>query len=463
MRLMTKIGPKVAVIGCGPSGLVTAKSLLQAGLSPVVFEASSGLGGLWNAGSHRLWKSAMTNLSRYTCSFTDFPWSSDASLFPTAADVSEYLHGYAHQFIPEGIVQFNSQVKKLAKDGSRYKLTWSHPSSEEEFSEVFQYVVVASGFFSKARVDPLLTAQLAGHAPISSADPLPSFTGQILHSLDYYEPSSFANKRVAVVGGAFSGCEVAAELAQVEGTEVLHISPVDPALFIVPRFLPESLLPAAAYLPIDLVFYQISPDRWQDLLQAEQRIVKGEDDGQGLEQLVKTSTQQAQAFAYFRALTGQHDKATVDADAGHKRRVKVAIAEHYQTLLHAGVIQRIPGYLSGLTHGPSTLGISSSRHPADGETQQLLEGVDSVILCSGYEAKLDFLDDELLQILQAHRHDHDQSYCASYDNFMPLELYKDMLHPALPGLYFVGLFKGSYFGTLQMQAVSKFLDNAQTC
>lgn len=35
----------VAVIGAGPSGLVTAKSLLQAGLSVTCFEAGERIGG----------------------------------------------------------------------------------------------------------------------------------------------------------------------------------------------------------------------------------------------------------------------------------------------------------------------------------------------------------------------------------------------------------------------------------
>jgi hypothetical protein len=29
-----------------------------------------------------------------------------------------------------------------------------------------------------------------------------------------------------------------------------------------------------------------------------------------------------------------------------------------------------------------------------------------------------------------------------------------MLHPVLPGLYFVGMYKGPYFGVIELQAVS---------
>ena len=45
---MSSQAKRVAVIGAGVSGLAAAKCLLDEGLTPVVFEQSAHIGGIWN-------------------------------------------------------------------------------------------------------------------------------------------------------------------------------------------------------------------------------------------------------------------------------------------------------------------------------------------------------------------------------------------------------------------------------
>lgn len=48
MNGLTKEIRKIAVIGAGPSGLVSAKNALDYGHDVIVFEQNSKVGGLWN-------------------------------------------------------------------------------------------------------------------------------------------------------------------------------------------------------------------------------------------------------------------------------------------------------------------------------------------------------------------------------------------------------------------------------
>lgn len=45
---------RIAIIGAGISGVVTAAHLLREGLEVIVFERSSITGGIWYEGRHRL-------------------------------------------------------------------------------------------------------------------------------------------------------------------------------------------------------------------------------------------------------------------------------------------------------------------------------------------------------------------------------------------------------------------------
>lgn len=64
---------KPAVIGAGPAGLVAARWLIARDLEPVIFEASSRLGGQWNSASawSATWPGMRTNTSRVMNAFSD--------------------------------------------------------------------------------------------------------------------------------------------------------------------------------------------------------------------------------------------------------------------------------------------------------------------------------------------------------------------------------------------------------
>jgi dimethylaniline monooxygenase (N-oxide forming) len=63
----------VAIIGAGPSGLVTARWLKRESFEPVIFEQGDGLGGQWTGDSRYsgIWPWMRTNTSRLMTAFSD--------------------------------------------------------------------------------------------------------------------------------------------------------------------------------------------------------------------------------------------------------------------------------------------------------------------------------------------------------------------------------------------------------
>jgi dimethylaniline monooxygenase (N-oxide forming) len=202
--------PRVAIVGSGPGGLVAARHLKHHGFEPVVFEQDDDIGGQWNVRSPHsgVWPSMVTNTSRWLTCFSDLALEPEAAIFPTNKEILAYLKRYARKFDILSQVRFGTRVQLIERNPQG--VGWLVQSNGvKEKSEIFPYVVVASGRFNK----PLIP-QLPG---------LDSFCGQcgLLHSFGYKDPDSFRGKRVLVIGCAISALEIASDLAMLGALRVV--------------------------------------------------------------------------------------------------------------------------------------------------------------------------------------------------------------------------------------------------
>ena len=181
-------GARVAVIGAGPGGLVSAKHAIEAGFEVSVFEASDDLGGQWNtAAAHSgIWPGMRTNTSRAMTAFSDYPAPPSHDLHPFAEQIHDYLRSYSDAFGVTDRIRFNTRVSDL-------RPAWRVDG------EPFDAVIVASGRFRA----PVLPAGLGG------------FTGELLHAFDYPGADHFRGRRVLVYGNGVSGHEIASDIATV--------------------------------------------------------------------------------------------------------------------------------------------------------------------------------------------------------------------------------------------------------
>jgi dimethylaniline monooxygenase (N-oxide forming) len=190
MRLQP--GARLAIVGAGPGGLVTAKHALEAGFAVAVFEASDDLGGQWyTAAAHSgIWPGMRTNTSRMMTAFSDFPPPAEHDLYPLAEQIHAYLRDYAAAFDVTERIRLQTPVTTVEKG---WLVNGEH----------FDAVVVASGLFRAPRIP----------------EGLGGFAGELLHSFDYPGAEAFRGRRVLVYGNGVSGHEIASDCATV--TEVV--------------------------------------------------------------------------------------------------------------------------------------------------------------------------------------------------------------------------------------------------
>ena len=149
------------------------------------------------------------------------------------------------------------------------------------------------------------------------------------------------------------------------------------------------------------------------------------------------------SHTYLRSLLGETAAAVADDDALSSPPY-VAISDSFAGLVREGLVSEHRGRLAAARG--KRLFIRRTDTQTDTETAEetaMLADIDEIILCTGYRPDLDFLDESILSSLQ-HQPE---------DSFSPLLLCREMLHPAQPGLFFVGMYRGPYFAAMELQAV----------
>lgn len=163
-----------AVIGAGPSGLAAVRALRKRGIPVVGYEASHGVGGLWDISNPRstMYESAHLISSRTTTEFREFPMRSTVD-YPGHAALLEYFREYADHFGLTELFRFDTRVTRLdPRDDGGWDLTSVGPDGEH--THRYAGVVLANGTLAEPNV------------PTFPGD----FTGEVLHTSAYSSPRS---------------------------------------------------------------------------------------------------------------------------------------------------------------------------------------------------------------------------------------------------------------------------------
>lgn len=382
---------RIAVVGAGPSGIAAAKAALECSLEPVVFEAGYASGGLWRRNEGYIWRDMRTNLSKWTCSFSDYPWPAAADDFPHGSAVEHYVREYAGDFGVEDRIAYGQRITGISKCSNG----WAVDTNDQNAAPAtFDGVIVATGIFARKFI-PRVSGLL-------------DFKGRLIHSGDYREAGDFRGRRVAVVGGSLSGVEIATHLAD-HGIEVILL--FERAPWILPRYAPVEDQNLSA--PLDLVLYN-RKDR-----------ISGSGQALSLEDKNRATA------AFFESTFGNAGdvsealRTPVDGTPPY-----VAISDNFLDHVSSGLILPVRERLKGV--GASYVTTEEERSIY----------VDDIVFCTGYESDLSFLAETIRSTVEYNARDKLVAHIAC----------DSVVHPELQDLYFVGMYRGPYFGVMELQA-----------
>ena len=209
---------RIAIIGAGPSGLAQLRAFESArGKGDdvpeiVCFEKQEDWGGIWNytwrTGLDEYGEPIHGSMYRYLWSngpkealeFADYSFEEHfgfpISSYPPRAVLRDYIVGRVKKGDIRKYIRFRSPVRDVVyfDDTGKFTVTIRDLVNACHYSEVFDYVVVASGHFSTPNV-PYFQG-------------LEKFPGRVLHAHDFRDAAEFAGKRVLCVGSSYSAEDI---------------------------------------------------------------------------------------------------------------------------------------------------------------------------------------------------------------------------------------------------------------
>lgn len=381
----------VCVIGAGLSGLAAARALSVRGVDFVCLEKAPDVGGMWRgpgAGEEGpAYLALHLNSAKQLTGYAEFPMPRELPLYPGHRDVAAYLKSFAEWagLLPR--VELRTEVLSVREDGDGAWEVTSRDARGEVARRRFERVIVASGHNTVA-------------AP---PNPLPrgsgSFTGRILHSMDYRDGGDFAGQRVVVVGMGASGVDIAADLSRHAAQTVLSVRR---GLHVVPKQL--------FGMSVDLI---ADAPWWSEMSFPEQR--------RFVEQALLVARGKMSDYGLPEPDHAVFSSAVTISD------------EILSRIRHGAVIPK-----------PAIDSLAGSRVTfTDGTAVE----ADAIVYCTGFRMAFPFLP----------------AGCPTGGRKGAVELYKRVVAPDRPGLYFLGLIRpvGSITRLVEAQArwVARIVDD----
>lgn len=196
---------KIAVIGAGPSGITALKNLLDQGLEAIAFDRNHEVGGNWIYSEDESHSSVFETthiissktLSQYE-DFTFDDFDPETADYPSHDELRRYFQAYARKFGLYEHIRFNTMVIHCERINDQ---EWLITTEKEGIrsTEKFTDLVVSNGHHWNPRW-PSYPGE---------------FTGEFIHSHHFKKAEPFKDKRVLVIGGGNSACDVAVETSRV--------------------------------------------------------------------------------------------------------------------------------------------------------------------------------------------------------------------------------------------------------
>ena len=186
---------RFCIIGAGPAGLAAARAFKNAGVPFDLLDRHSEIGGIWNIDSpgSPIYETAHFISSKTLSGFEGYPMPAHYPDYPSWHQILSYVRSFANAHGLPAHFEGGADVERVL------------PDDDEGWR-----VQLASG--ALRRYAGVVVA--VGHDWIPRTPNYPgTFSGEMYHSVRYRSPREFIGKRVLVIGGGNSGCDIASDAA----------------------------------------------------------------------------------------------------------------------------------------------------------------------------------------------------------------------------------------------------------
>lgn len=198
-KILETVG-KQLIVGAGFVGLGIAQALKEADILYDQVDASDDIGGNWY---HGVYETAHIISSRKITQFSNFPMPEDYPDFPSAQNMRDYINAFADHFNLREYIELNRKVTYVRPvEENLWEVTFANGEQR-----IYKGVLLCNGHHWCKRFP-----EFEGE-----------FKGEIIHSKDYKRPEQLCGKKVLIIGGGNSACDIAAEAARVGSTAVLSM------------------------------------------------------------------------------------------------------------------------------------------------------------------------------------------------------------------------------------------------
>lgn len=212
---------RIAVIGAGPSGLAQLRAFQSAQAKGeeipeiVCFEKQENWGGLWNY----TWRTGLDEFGEPVhCSMYRYLWSNGPKeclefadytfeehfgkaipSYPPRAVLWDYIKGRVEKTSVRQWCRFRNPVRMVTynEKTDNFTVVAEDLVAKNTYSEIFDYVVVASGHFSTPNVPYF--------------EGFDKFNGRILHAHDFRDAMEFKDKDILIVGTSYSAEDIGSQ------------------------------------------------------------------------------------------------------------------------------------------------------------------------------------------------------------------------------------------------------------
>ncbi|TVY45934.1 Flavin-containing monooxygenase [Lachnellula occidentalis] len=266
--------PRVAIIGAGLSGVVSAKHLKYSGAEIVVYERSSKSGGNWVYDERRApepiypslnpsqadlasmnsratsngeqeqsflnddhenslkfdeiglayappgpaYDGLTTNVSTNLQELKDYPWPEGNEQFVNVRVCGEYIQSYSREFGIEQVTKYDTRVENIEKRGGK----WNVESSTLIHEGPNKGVITSDSDVGTSLFEFDRVVVANGHYHASKVPDTPglkewkyTWPDKVQHSKSYRTPDGFKDQNVLLIGAGVSSTDIARELSQV--------------------------------------------------------------------------------------------------------------------------------------------------------------------------------------------------------------------------------------------------------